>query len=106
MVHALKVEVVRHSKAEDLKRLFGTVRFEVDPTSLDRLSALPVVVPTEGTWARVEAWTDRAAEAGERFGLADLLIASLAQDLGGLVWTFDQDFERMARLNMVQLYSA
>ena len=73
---------------------------------LDRLSALPVVVPTEETWARVEQWTDRAAEAGERFGLADLLIASLAQDLGGLVWTRDRDFERMARLNMVQLYSA
>jgi hypothetical protein len=73
---------------------------------LDRLSALPVVVPTEETWARVEQWTDRAAEAGERFGLADLLIASLAQDLGGLVWTRDRDFERMARLNMVQLYAA
>jgi Arc/MetJ family transcription regulator len=33
VVHALK-EVVRRSKAEELKRLFGTVRFDVDPTTL------------------------------------------------------------------------
>ena len=30
------------------------------------LRALPACVPTEETWQRVEAWTDKAAIAGER----------------------------------------
>jgi Arc/MetJ family transcription regulator len=33
VVHALR-EVVRRSRADDLKALFGTVRFEFDPTEL------------------------------------------------------------------------
>lgn len=33
VVHALR-EVIRRKKTEELKRLFGTVRFEVDPTTL------------------------------------------------------------------------
>ena len=72
---------------------------------LDRLAALPVVVPTEDTWKVVEDWTDRAAEAGERFGLADLMIAALAHDLGALVWTLDKDFGRLEKLDLVRLFS-
>lgn len=72
---------------------------------LDRLAALPVAVPTEETWKTVEGWTDRAAELGERFGLADLLIAALAHELGGLVWTLDRDFERLEKLDLVRLFS-
>jgi hypothetical protein len=33
-----------------------------------------------------------------------LLIARLAHDIGGLVWSLDSDFERMARLKLVRLY--
>ena len=72
---------------------------------LDLLGALPVSMPTDDTWARVERWTDRAANAGERFGAVDLLIAALADELGALVWSLDRDFERMARLKFVRLYS-
>lgn len=72
---------------------------------LDLLGALPVSMPTDDTWARVERWTDQAANAGERFGAVDLLIAALADELGALVWSLDRDFERMARLKFVRLYS-
>lgn len=103
-------ELIDHDLAAVAQPVRQELRAGLSPRDrrgvLDRLSALPVVVPTEETWARVEQWTDRAAEAGQRFGLADLLIASLAQDLGGLVWTRDRDFERMACLDMVRLYSA
>ena len=36
--------------------------------------------------------------------MTDLLIASLTSDIGGLVWSFDKDFERMERLGFVSLY--
>jgi len=69
------------------------------------LSALPVVVPTEDTWRTVERWIERAANAGERFGIADLIVAALAHELGALVWSLDTDFQRMAKLRFVQLYA-
>ena len=72
---------------------------------LHLLSALPVCVPTEDTWMRVEQWTDQAADVGERFSLPDLLIAAIADELGALVWTLDKDFERMAKLKFVRLYA-
>jgi predicted nucleic acid-binding protein len=68
------------------------------------LAAVPVGVATDDTWKRVEQWTDLAADAGERFGLADLLIAAIADELGALVWTLDKDFERMEKLKFVRLY--
>jgi predicted nucleic acid-binding protein len=66
-------------------------------------SALPLLVPTEETWA-LEEWSARAADAGERFALTDLLIARLADEIGALVWSLDGDFERLARLRLVRLY--
>ena len=68
------------------------------------LTALPVVVPTEQTWQLVEQWIEKAADAGQRFGLPDLLIAALADELGALVWSLDADFARMATLKLVRLY--
>ena len=67
-------------------------------------SALPLLVPTEETWAPLEEWIRRAADAGHRFALTDLLIARLAADVGALVWSLDSDFERLARLKLVGLY--
>jgi len=67
-------------------------------------SALPQLVPTEDTWQPLTGWIARAHDAGETFTLTDLLIASLAADIGGLVWSLDKDFERMERLEFVQLY--
>jgi predicted nucleic acid-binding protein len=69
------------------------------------LSALPIARPTDDTWAQVEAWSARGSEAGQRFGITDLLIAALAQDVGGLVWSLDADFQRMEALGFVRLYS-
>jgi predicted nucleic acid-binding protein len=67
-------------------------------------SALPLLVPTEDTWMPLAGWVEHAADAGETFVLADLLIASLAAEIGGMVWSLDQDFTRMSRLGFVQLY--
>jgi predicted nucleic acid-binding protein len=67
-------------------------------------SALPLLVPTEETWKPLDEWIARAADAGERFSLSDLLIARLADEIGGLVWSLDRDFARMAKLKLVHTY--
>jgi predicted nucleic acid-binding protein len=67
-------------------------------------SALPVLMPTEETWGPLDNWIARAADAGQRFAITDLLIARLADEIGGLVWSLDSDFERLARLKLVQMY--
>jgi predicted nucleic acid-binding protein len=69
------------------------------------LSGTPVLLPTEGTWRTVERWIPKATDKGHRFGLTDLLIAALADDIGGLVWSLDEDFGRMEQLKMVHRYS-
>ena len=68
------------------------------------LSALPVLYPTDETWALIDAWIERAGPAGQRFGVGDLLIAGLAKETGSLLWSLDADFSRMARLGFVDLY--
>lgn len=68
------------------------------------LLALPLIYPTDGTWATVDAWTKRAGEVGERFSLGDLLIGVLAATEQALVWSHDDDFRRMAALKLITLY--
>jgi predicted nucleic acid-binding protein len=68
------------------------------------LSALPVLMPTEETWQLLERWIPTAADKGQRFAVTDLLIAALASDIGALVWSLDDDFERLERVGLVQLY--
>ena len=67
--------------------------------------ALPQLHPTEDTWRVLPEWIEKAKDAGETFTICDLLIASLAEEIGGLVWSLDKDFERMERLKLVSLYS-
>jgi predicted nucleic acid-binding protein len=67
-------------------------------------SALPLLVPTEETWKPLDEWIARAADAGERFAVTDLLIARLADEIGALLWSLDRDFERMAHLKLVHSY--
>jgi predicted nucleic acid-binding protein len=57
------------------------------------------------TWTRLDAWIEAASSAGERFGFADLLIASIAADHGASVWSLDADFGRMARLRLITLHA-
>ena len=70
---------------------------------MDLLGGLPSIVPTDQTWNTLNDFTDRAAAVGQRFGLADLLIAAMTRELGAIVWTFDRDFERMQGLGFVEL---
>jgi predicted nucleic acid-binding protein len=69
-----------------------------------RLAAVAVAYPDEETWSVVERWVGTAAEKGQRFGVGDLLIAALAAERNALIWSLDADFERMARLKLIQLY--
>jgi predicted nucleic acid-binding protein len=69
------------------------------------LSALPLIRPTDETWNLVERWIPAAADKGYRFGLSDWLIAALASEIGGLVWSLDEDFETLERLKVVGRYS-
>lgn len=68
------------------------------------LSALPVLMPSEDTWALAESWVAPAADAGQRFAMTDLLIAAGSAEIGGLVWSLDEDFARLERLGFVHRY--
>lgn len=77
-----------------------------DRAALSRgLSALPLLRPSDETWATIERWVPAAAERGARFGLADWLIAALADDIGALVWSADADFARLELLTMVRRFA-
>lgn len=87
-----------------LELLAGTARR--DRAAFRRVcAALPHLLPTAETWTPIPGWIEQATDVGECFGLVDLLIAAMASEIGGLVWSLDKDFERMERLKMVSLYS-
>ena len=74
------------------------------PTLRRALSALPLAVPTEETWQRVESWISRGRDSGYSFGFKDLFIAALAAELNALVWSLDKDFTAMEKLGFVRCY--
>jgi predicted nucleic acid-binding protein len=86
-----------------LELLAGVARHD-RKAFLRGFGALPQLVPTEDTWTPLPQWVAQASEAGEHFTVTDLLIASLAADISGLVWSLDKDFDRMERLKIVSLY--
>jgi predicted nucleic acid-binding protein len=107
-----EAEVLRSLLDADEVVLAAPVRVELlsGASSRDRsrlrraLSALPVAYPSDETWNRIDTWLDRAGQAGQRFGLGDLLIGALAAELGALIWSLDADFARLERLGLVGRY--
>lgn len=87
------LEILMGSSSKDRPRLQRLLR------------ALPVFYPTDSTWRLMEAWIEKAASAGHRFGVGDLLIAATAAENSGTVWSFDQDFVRLETLGFIQLYT-
>jgi predicted nucleic acid-binding protein len=68
------------------------------------LSALPSWLPAPSTWELIESWLSITVAAGRRFGVADLLVAAIATEHDAVVWSLDQDFERMAELGFIGLH--
>jgi predicted nucleic acid-binding protein len=87
-----------------LELLAGTPRRD-RRAFLESCMGVPQVVPTDETWKPLMDWVERAADVGQHFALSDLLIAALAEEIGGLVWSLDRDFERMEQLKIVRLYA-
>jgi predicted nucleic acid-binding protein len=71
-----------------------------------RLAAVPPAIPTQLTWDRIEDWVAVAVDAGQRFGMADLLIAASAADHGAEIWSLDADFGRMEKLGFLARYQS
>jgi len=96
---------------EDRCYLPAPVRLELlsgvrtqDAARLGRLLlSVPTRFPAPSTWALTETWCALAARKGDRFGMGDLLVAAIAHEHGGRIWSLDGDFTRMARLGFIRL---
>ena len=88
----VRTEIFSGASASDHRKLRRT------------LSALPILYPSDETWRLIDRWTETTSRAGQRFGVGDLLIAAVCVEVGGLLWSLDADFARLARLKLVSLY--
>jgi predicted nucleic acid-binding protein len=68
------------------------------------LSSLPLIIPEKKDWKQCEFWALSSAEKGEKFGVVDLLIASMVHREKVSIWSLDRDFERMEKLKFVQCF--
>jgi predicted nucleic acid-binding protein len=84
--------------------LLGGASVAQRPVLRRALSSLPVLYPSDETWALMDKWLETASRAGETFGVGDLLIGAMAAETNGLVWSLDSDFLRLERLGLVGLY--
>jgi predicted nucleic acid-binding protein len=65
------------------------------------LSAIPLFLPSSHVWSTIELWVEESSKRGERFGVSDLLIAAIAAENNGQIWSLDDDFARLASLGFV-----
>ncbi len=89
----VRVELLAGASAADLRRLRPL------------FSALPLWIPAEATWWLVDSWLETTTRAGQRFGMAGLLIAAIAAERDSPVWSLDRDFERLAGLGLIELFA-
>lgn len=86
-----------------LEILSGARRTELSRLSRV-LSALPTYYPNNATWQRIEGWLATIKQAGDHFGIGDLLIAGIGTEQNSPIWSLDGDFARMAKLKWIELY--
>lgn len=68
------------------------------------LSALPTFYPSSSTWTSLDHWIETATRSGHQFALGDLLIAAITAEQKGRVWSLDEDFTRLKKLKLVEVY--
>ena len=90
MAAPVYVELLCGASSSDLARLKRT------------LSSLPRFFPGPETWELIDSWIGHTVSKGERFGFADLLIAAITVEAGGVIWSNDNDFIRMERLGFLK----
>lgn len=69
------------------------------------LAAVPTYYPSWDTWMTIEEWIASGLQQGHHFGAMDLLIAAMTHEHDAELWSNDGDFQRMARLGWIQLFS-
>ena len=72
----------------------------------EMLSALPTFYPSTTTWSSLDRWIETGSRSGHQFALGDLLIGAIAAEQKGRVWSLDEDFSRLGKLKLVQLYDS
>jgi predicted nucleic acid-binding protein len=88
----IRLELISGARRSDQPRLSRT------------LSALPTFYPNATTWQRIEGWLGTIKNAGDWFGVGDLLIAGIGAENHAAIWSSDGDFARMAKLKLIELY--
>ena len=84
--------------------ILSGVRRSEQPRLCRTLSALPTFYPNDTTWQRIEDWLGKIKNAGDWFGIGDLLIAGIAAENHAAIWSLDGDFARMAKLKLIEQY--
>jgi hypothetical protein len=95
--------VIRRQRIDELKRLMASFGSDSIPPGSGRRNAgpsVPVLVPTEEPWARLDAGWPARLTLESASAVTDLLIARLIDDVAALVSSLDHDFARMARIEL------